>query len=148
MPRRLLAVPLAVWERDGLKAALVKAGLAADDIGDSDIRFWRFETLEDIPVGFGGIEVHGHDALLRSLVTLPPLRQTGMGAAMVAALEIEARALKCQFVYVVTSALGDFFSRLGYSGCASGAVPAQIRASGEFARHRAAGTVLMKRLVP
>jgi N-acetylglutamate synthase-like GNAT family acetyltransferase len=147
MPHRLLAVPLATWERDGLKAALVKAGLAAHDIGEAGILFWRFETFEDIPVGFGGIEVHGSDALLRSLVTLPPLRQIGMGAAMIAALEIEARALKCQSVYVLTSALRDFFSRLGYSPCAPDAVPEQIRASGEFSRHGADGIALTKRLV-
>ena len=30
MTRRLLALPLAAWERDGLKAALVKAGLPAN----------------------------------------------------------------------------------------------------------------------
>lgn len=60
MPRRrLLATPLAAWERDGLKAALVKAGLPADDVGDARPLFWRFETAEDIPVGFGGLEIHG-----------------------------------------------------------------------------------------
>src|SRR6516225_1695212 len=79
--RNLLATPLAAWERDG-----VKAGLPADDVGDARLLFWRFETT-DIPVGFGGLEIHGSDALLRSLVTLPPLRQIGMGAAMVAVLE-------------------------------------------------------------
>jgi GNAT superfamily N-acetyltransferase len=93
MPRRrLLATPLAAWERDGLKAALLKVRLPADDVGDARLLFWRFETVEDIPVGFGGLEIHGSDALLRSLVTLPPLRQIGMGAAMVATLETEARA--------------------------------------------------------
>jgi amino-acid N-acetyltransferase len=96
MPRRLLAIPLAPWEREGLKSALLKAGLAVDDIGEPGVLFWRFETFEDIPVGFGGIEVHGRDALLRSLVVLPPLRQLGMGAAIVGLLEIEARALKCE----------------------------------------------------
>ena len=33
MRRRLLALPLAAWERDGLKAALVKAGLPAEHVG-------------------------------------------------------------------------------------------------------------------
>jgi amino-acid N-acetyltransferase len=147
MPRRLLAIPLAAWEREGLKAALVKADLAAGDIGDPRILFWRFETFEDIPVGFGGIEMHGRDALLRSLVTLPPVRQLGMGAAMVAALEIEARALKCQSVYVVVSGLADFFARLGYRVCAADAVPEQIRTSGEFVAHAEKGRVLTKQLV-
>src|SRR6516225_4269055 len=45
MPRRrLLATPLAAWERDGLKAALLKARLPADDVGDARLLFWRFET--------------------------------------------------------------------------------------------------------
>ena len=59
MRRRLLALPLAAWERDGLKAALVKAGLPADHVGDPRLLFWRFETHEDVPVGFGGLELHG-----------------------------------------------------------------------------------------
>ena len=32
------------------------------------------ETTEDVPVGFGGLEIYGYDALLRSLVILPPVR--------------------------------------------------------------------------
>ena len=92
MSRRLIATPLAAWEREGVKAALIKTALPADDVDDPRVLLWRFETLEGIPVGFGGLEVFGSDALLRSLVTLPPLRQVGMGAAMVAARDRGARA--------------------------------------------------------
>jgi N-acetylglutamate synthase-like GNAT family acetyltransferase len=147
MPRRLLAIPLAPWEREGLKAALVKSGLEVEDIGNPAILFWRFETVEDIPVGFGGIELHGRDVLLRSVVTLPPLRKVGMGTAIVAALEVEARALKCEVAYVITACLRNFFARLGYVRCAADNVPQEIRASGEFARHGVKSTVLTKRLV-
>ena len=80
---RLLATPLAAWERDGLKAALAKTGLPADDVGDAELLFWRFESLNDVPVGFGGLEIHGRDALLRSVVILPRLREIGMGRAIV-----------------------------------------------------------------
>src|SRR4029078_12894845 len=99
-PRGLVAIPLAPWEREGLKSALLKAGLAGDDIGAPGVLFWRFETFEDIPVGFGGIEVHGRDALLRSLVVLPPLRQLGMGAAIVGVLEIAQRARTAEKMYI------------------------------------------------
>src|SRR5262249_48217882 len=99
--RRLVAIPLAPWEREGVKAALVKAKLPADDVGEARVLIWRFEAIEGTPVGFGGLEIFGRDALLRSLVTLPPLRQVGMGAAMVAILETEARALKCRTVYLM-----------------------------------------------
>ena len=37
MTLHLLATPLAVWEREGLKAALVGAGLPADDVGDPQL---------------------------------------------------------------------------------------------------------------
>jgi GNAT superfamily N-acetyltransferase len=110
--RRLQATPLAVWERDGVEAALVRAGLPADDLGDPYVLLWRFETYEDVPVGFGGLEIYGDDALLRSVVTLPPLRQVGMGAAIVAALEAEAHARRLRAIYLLTASDREFFARL------------------------------------
>jgi N-acetylglutamate synthase-like GNAT family acetyltransferase len=133
MTRRLIATPLAAWERDGVGAALVKAGLPADDIGDPYVLLWRFETYEDVPIGFGGLEIYGDDALLRSVVTLPPLRQVGMGAAIVAALEAEAQARRCRAVYLLTTSDADFFTRLGYRPCARDDVPEGLRASRQFA---------------
>lgn len=133
MSLRLIATPLAAWEREGVKAALVKAALPADDVDDPRVLLWRFERLDAIPVGFGGLEVFGSDALLRSLVTLPPLRHVGMGTAMVAMLETEARALKCDAVYLLTGSDTGFFARLGYSVCAHGDVPAAVRGSRQFA---------------
>src|SRR6266446_4683900 len=88
---RLRALPLAVWERDALKAALVKAGLPADDIAAPDRLFWRFEREDDMPAGFGGLEIHVPDALMRSVVILPPLRRRGIGRSIGAAVELEAR---------------------------------------------------------
>ena len=133
MSRRLIATPLATWEREGVKAALLKAALPADDVDDPRVLLWRFETVEGIPVGFGGLEVFGSDALLRSLVTLPPVRQVGMGAAMVAMLETEARALKCHTIYLLTGSETTFFARLGYAVCAHADVPAKVRGSRQFA---------------
>lgn len=133
MTRRLIATPLAEWERDGVGAALVKAGLPAADIGDPYVLLWRFETYEDVPVGFGGLEIYDYDALLRSVVTLPPVRQVGMGAAIVAALEAEARARRCRTIYLLTTSEADFFARLGYKPCARADVPEAMRASRQFA---------------
>ena len=56
---RLRAVPLATFERDGLKAALRKAGLPCEDVEQSGPLFWRFDTDDDIPAGFAGLELHG-----------------------------------------------------------------------------------------
>jgi N-acetylglutamate synthase-like GNAT family acetyltransferase len=146
MRRRLLALPLAAWERDGLKAALVKAGLPAEHVGDPRLLFWRFETHEDVPVGFGGLELHGTDARLHSVVTLPPLRELGMGAAIVAALEDEARAHRCRAIYLLTESQRDFFARLGYASCAPGDVPDAARGSGQFDRLCASAAVMVKHI--
>jgi len=147
MTRRLIATPLAAWERDGVGAALVKAGLPADDIGDPYVLLWRFETYDDVPVGFGGLEIYGYDALLRSVVTLPPLREVGMGAAIVAALEAEAHARRCRAIYLLTVSEADFFRRLGYAPCARGDVPEGLRESRQFAALcPPTATVMVKRM--
>ncbi len=129
----LFALPLATWERDGLKAALVRAGLPVDDVESEGPMFWRFER-DDVPVGFAGIEIHGTDALLRSIVTLPPLRLRGVGAALVAIMETEARGRGASAIYLVARDGDSFFARLGYAPCPRDAVPPAIAATAPFAR--------------
>ena len=116
MPK-LMAHPLRAGERTALAAALAKAKLPTEDIEAPGRLFWRFETRDEVPVGFGGLEIHGEDALLRSLVTLPPVRSRGVGTAMVAALEFEARLHGCRSLWLITTTAADFFARLGYARC-------------------------------
>jgi amino-acid N-acetyltransferase len=129
----LLALPLAVWERDGLKAALGGVGLPTEDVATAGPLFWRFSINDDVPVGFGGLEVHGSDALLRSVVTLPPLRGRGLGRKIVMALEGEAVVAQCSAVWLLTTTAQDFFAKLGYAAVDRGTVPAAIRATAQFA---------------
>jgi N-acetylglutamate synthase-like GNAT family acetyltransferase len=130
---RLFGEPLAVWERDALVAALTKVGLPAADVTTPGKLFWRF-VEGDVPVGFGGLEVHGGDALIRSIVTLPPLRERGVGRAIVTALEREAALHRCHSVYLLTTSAAPFFAQLGYAPCERNAVPPAISATQEFAR--------------
>jgi amino-acid N-acetyltransferase len=140
----LTALPLAAWERDGLQAALARSGLPTADLGEADRLFWRFETTEDVPVGFGGIEVHGREGLLRSVVILPPLRRHGYGSAVVAALELEAQSRGCRALYLLAPMAQSFCARLGYLPCARDSVPAPVRASAEFAAYPSSTPVLTK----
>jgi N-acetylglutamate synthase-like GNAT family acetyltransferase len=138
----LFAQPLATWERDGLKATLARAGLPVDDIEGDGPLFWRFER-DDMPVGFAGIEVHGSDALLRSLVTLPPLRLQGIGGAMVEKMEIEARVRGARTIYLLTETSAEFFTGLGYAPCQRDRVPAAIAATAQFVRLCPASATVM-----
>ena len=129
----LVAIPLAVWEREGLAAALKGAGLPADDVMEAGGRYWRFSFADDIPAGFGGLEIHGTDALMRSVITLPPLRGRGFGRAIVKALEAEAMLLKCSSVFLLTTSAQGLFEKLGYAAVDRARVPAAIRATTQFA---------------
>lgn len=145
-PPQLVARPLRAGERGVLGAALTKAGLPVDDLEAAGRLFWRFETRDDIPVGFGGLEPYGDDALLRSLVTLPPVREGGVGSAIVAMLEAEAQLRGARAVWLLTTSAGGFFKRLGYAVCDRAVVPDAIRATREFSNLcPATADVLVKR---
>ena len=136
---RLLAHPLAVWERDGLNAALTKAKLPSDDVRAEGPSFWRFVTEEDdVPVGFGGLEMHGRDVLLRSIVILPPVRRHGAGRTIVHLLEMEAAMRGAETVWLLTTETAGFFEQLGYAVCDREQAPPAIGASVEFTRLPAA----------
>ena len=145
-PRRTIPVPLplAVWARDGLAAALAKAGLPNDDIHAAGPLFWRFER-DDVPVGFGGLEIFEDQALLRSVVTLPPVRNRGIGTAIVASLEAEASIRGCRAIWLVTEKAAGFFVRLGYRACERSEAPTSVREAVPFA-HPAAAAAMMKPL--
>jgi len=130
---RLNAIPLAAWERDGVTAALKRAGLPAEGVEAPGRLFWRFEADDLTPVGFGGLEIHGEDALLRAVLTLPPLRRRGIARAIVAALEAEARIAGCRAIWLVTTSAAPLFARLGYGKRDPATVPQPIRETPPFA---------------
>jgi N-acetylglutamate synthase-like GNAT family acetyltransferase len=142
---KLVAWPLREGQRDAMAAALAKAELAHQDVDAPGRLFWRFTTEDEIPVGFGGLEPYGEDALLRSLLTLPPLRGRGFGAAMVDAIEFEARLHGCRNLWLLTLAAAPFFARLGYTQRDRAVVPDSIRTTAEFVTLcPASAQVLMK----
>jgi N-acetylglutamate synthase-like GNAT family acetyltransferase len=145
---KLTAHPLRAGELGALLAVLARAQLPTADIEAPGRLFWRFETQDEVPVGFGGLELHGEDALLRSLVTLPPVRGRGIGTAMVAALEFEARLHGCANLWLITTDAADFFAQLGYARCERTVAPPAIRETAQFATLcPESADVLMKKLM-
>lgn len=144
--QRILSFPIPVGERDALRAVLKKAGLPFEDIDAPALHVWRFEG-DDALVGFGGIELHGDFALLRSLVTLPPLRGRGWGRTITGVLEVEAIALGCRTLYVITVDQERFFAQQGYEACRREDLPAAIRDTPLLKTHcPASAAVMMKQL--
>jgi N-acetylglutamate synthase-like GNAT family acetyltransferase len=130
---KLITCLLPIGERRVLVAVLKNAKLPIEDIEAPGRLFWRFETVEEVPVGFGGLEPYAEDALLRSIVALPPVRRKGFGSAIVAALEEEAQRRGCRRLWLITTSAAKFFDRLGYIRCERAAVPSAISKTTEFA---------------
>ena len=76
------------------------------------------------------------------------MRGRGIGSAMTAALEFEARLHGCANLWLITTTAADFYERLGYARCDRAVVPPAIAATGEFAALcPASADVLMKKLM-
>ena len=67
--------PIAGRDAD-LQAALKSAGLPIDDLNEPGRRFFRIERA-GLCLGYGGVEIYGEDALLRSVVVPEAQRPRG-----------------------------------------------------------------------
>jgi N-acetylglutamate synthase-like GNAT family acetyltransferase len=146
-PPRVNAIPLADWERDGVVAALKGAGVPDEEVCAPGAHFWRYESLDMTPVGFGGLEIHGSDALIHAVVTMPPLRGRGFARAIVAALEREAENVGCRAMWLLKTAESDtkLFDHLGYKRRDPADVPPVLRNAPLFASLTAAGAKIMSK---
>ena len=148
-PPRVSAIPLADWEREGVVAALKGAGVPDEEVCAPGAHFWRYESLDMTPVGFGGLEIHGNDALLHAVVTMPPLRGRGFARAILAALEAEAQMVGCRSMWLLKTSETEtkMFDRLGYQPREYDEVPQAIRDAPLFvALSRAGATIMVKSL--
>lgn len=127
-----------------LSAALRGAGLPDGDIALPGRLFWRLGDGEG-PVAFGGLEVHGADGLIRSVVVNGPNRGTGLGRIMVEALEHQARLRGVTRLWLLTTGAEPVFTRLGYGRADRAAAPPAIAASAQFAGICPASAVCMMR---
>ena len=116
MTDSLLSTLAPAGPRDRARAAamLEAEGLPAGDLDEPDVQLFVFLRGGDL-VGFGGLELHGVDALLRSVVVEPTQRRAGVGRAIVEATLAEARRLGATRAFLLTTMSESYFRRLGFS---------------------------------
>jgi amino-acid N-acetyltransferase len=98
-------------------------------------------------IGAVGFELHGRDALLRSLVVAPDWRGDGLGGALVRRLEDEAQRRGVQHFYVLTTTAENFFAKRWFKKIAREHVPPAIAATPEFSRLCPASSICLVRTV-
>jgi len=87
---------------------------------------------EEAPQGVVGLEIHGSEALLRSLAVDASTRRLGCGRALVAEAERYAQERGARRIYLLTTTAARFFERLGYHTVSRDDAPECIRVTKEF----------------
>lgn len=111
----------------GLKAALTEAHLPTDDIEDQGRTFFRAQSSDGRAVGYLGVERCGDDFLLRSVVVLPDHRGQGLGSVLVE--RAVAGLGQAGDVFLATTCMAPFFTRIGFSEVQRDSVPAAVLAT-------------------
>ncbi|MFS2179362.1 arsenic resistance N-acetyltransferase ArsN2 [Rhizobium pisi] len=132
---------------DSLRAALAGAGLPVDDLTDAGRSFYRFSRGGQM-VGFGGLELYGETALLRSIVVLSDQRGFGFGHAITLSLLDQAHKKGAAAAYVLTESAAPFFQSLGFLPIARDEAPSAILTTRQAASLCPASATLMIRSLP
>jgi N-acetylglutamate synthase-like GNAT family acetyltransferase len=140
-----VVMSLAVGERSAMSEMLRLAGLPADDLDSECVRAFAFADRDGALVGYGGLEIHGDDALVRSIVVEPSRRRQGAGRAIVERLLAEAAALDAERAYLLTTNARAYFAMAGFAAVARAAAPPAILATRQAVGLCPASAALMVR---
>lgn len=130
-----------------LVAALAAEKLPTDDLMEAGRLFFRFEE-NGVLLGFGGLELVGDNALLRSIVVPPRSRGHGAGKHITGQLLDQAAERGITEIYLLTTSAAGFFEAAGFRRIQREAAPAQILATRQASSLCPANAVLLKRSLP
>lgn len=127
-----------------IEELLESNGLPTEDVRTAPATFVLAES-DGVLVGAGGVEVHGSDGLLRSVVVDESVRGDGLGSTLCDELEERAREAGVDTLYLLTTTAEGYFRRLGYEAINREATPPVIRETTEFRDLCPAAATCMRR---
>lgn len=128
-----------------LAAALLAADLPVEDLREAGRCFFAFEQDGEV-VGYGGFELHGEAALLRSVVIVPDQRGRGHGRALATAVLEQAAEAGARQAFLLTTTAAGFFERDGFRAIERADAPPAILATRQAATICATATLLARDL--
>ncbi len=137
--------PAIAADLDSAKHLLHDAGLPTADLVSEHIAITA--EKDDTILGVIGLESFGDTALLRSLVVAPQGRGSGIGPALVAALETACACDGVSEMWLLTIDADAFFATLGYEVRDRHDAPKAIRTTKEFSGLCPADAVLMSKRI-
>lgn len=129
-----------------LKAALEAAQLPTEDLADGGRVFFRFADKGRV-IGYGGYEVYGKEALLRSVVVSPEARGHGYGRKVTEAVLDAARSAGAHDAYLLTTTAEGFFEHAGFHRIERSEAPASILSTKQATTICSSATLLKRTIV-
>ncbi|MCI0570668.1 MAG: arsenic resistance N-acetyltransferase ArsN2 [Myxococcaceae bacterium] len=123
--------PARAADRPKVEALLVASGLPLDGLEDHFENFVVAVAGDEL-VGAAGLECHGQDALLRSVVVAPHARKLGLGVRLTEVLVARAGQLGLRTISLLTTTAEPFFARRGFRRVTWGELPESLGNSREL----------------
>lgn len=131
--------------RDSVKKLLLENQLPTEDISQIDMGNFFGCGQADNPQGVIGLEIHGEDGLLRSLVVSQSGRGSGCGTALVKQIEEHARSMGINHLYLLTETAEEYFKNKGYATITRDRVSESIKHTKEFSELCSASAAVMRK---
>lgn len=120
-----------IVQSQAVEALLSTNHLPTSDLQNGNVRLFGY-CADNGLCGVVGLEMHGHAALLRSLVVPATERGKGLGAALVSHAELFAAQQGVDTIYLLTTTAAAFFERHGYGHVVRENAPVAIAGTHQF----------------
>lgn len=118
-------------DEPGVRVLLQEEGLPTDEVGRWLSHYVVAEEAGQV-VGVAGLEVHGTDGVLRSVVVERSRRGGGLGGRLAATIIATARRAGLHRLYLLTTTAEEYFPRHGFRPIRRELASAEVRESVEF----------------
>ncbi|RZI42539.1 GNAT family N-acetyltransferase [Herbaspirillum sp. HC18] len=115
-----------------IQALLDSNALPSSDLTEDHLKHFIVLAQASRIAGSVGLEIHGENALLRSLAVDTMMRGEGLGARLLELIEERAQDLGVRQLYLLTTSAATFFEHNGYDRIERAAVPETIRNTRQF----------------
>lgn len=133
---------LPISNREQAAEFLEAFNLVYTDLDQPNIRIFRFEDSGQL-VGFGGLEIFGNLALLRSIAVGKELQGKKAGRFICSWIEDWAKENHISELYLLTTTARDFFAHLDYQIIQRDEFPESLRQTSQFSQLCPASAICM-----
>jgi len=131
-----------IFKRQEASEFLKSFELVYSDLYQPNIRIFRFEESGKV-VGFGGLEIFGNLALLRSVAVAKEFQGKKAGRFICQWIEKWAKENQLSELYLLTTTAPDFFAHLDYQVIPREEFPESLRHTSQFSELCPASAICM-----